>query len=219
MQTELEEVSDNVCTGNLGPVIDGDVATGHGRAGLSTQIAEVPAQMSSLGELERRIQRLEDLEAIRRLKADYLAAIDAKDLDTAVAMFTDDGTWEGHPFGTFRGRSAIRELMDSPEMAWSLHFVMAPAVSVADDGLTATARWYLIQTATITESDGSNPNAVLLLATYDDKCVKRDGRWYFTQMVANIHHICALDKGWVREPMRGVEPEAESHGDSEGSEA
>ena len=49
-----------------------------------------------MSDLAERIQRLEDLEAIRRLKATYCDICDDDhNPDRIVTIFTDDGIWEG----------------------------------------------------------------------------------------------------------------------------
>ena len=54
-------------------------------------------------ELEKRLQTLEDIEAIKRLKARYCAMCDAGyDSDGLAGLFTEDAVWDGGSFGTRR---------------------------------------------------------------------------------------------------------------------
>jgi ketosteroid isomerase-like protein len=58
--------------------------------------------------LERRLQALEDAEAIRNLKARYAALCDAQyDADGIAMLFTEDVLWESPGLGRFEGREAI----------------------------------------------------------------------------------------------------------------
>ena len=55
--------------------------------------------------LEERIQRLEDIEAIKNLKARYAAVCDDKyNPEEAIKLFTEDAVWDGgEDFGVHKG--------------------------------------------------------------------------------------------------------------------
>jgi ketosteroid isomerase-like protein len=60
-------------------------------------------------QIERRLQVLEDAEAIRNLKARYAALCDNQyDADGIARLFTDDAVWESPAPGRFEGCDAIR---------------------------------------------------------------------------------------------------------------
>ena len=62
-----------------------------------------------LERMERRLQSLEDAEAIRNLKSRYAALCDDNyDADGIAALFTEDATWDSPGLGRFEGRHAIR---------------------------------------------------------------------------------------------------------------
>jgi hypothetical protein len=63
----------------------------------------------STGELEKRITVLEDIEAIKKLKARYCAICDDDhNPDRISSVFVEDGIWEGGDFGKAQGHRAIR---------------------------------------------------------------------------------------------------------------
>ena len=65
--------------------------------------------LARLERLERRLQALEDAEAIRNLKARYAALCDANtDAHGLALLFTEDALWESPDLGRFEGREAIR---------------------------------------------------------------------------------------------------------------
>ena len=67
----------------------------------SSNLAEIVA------ELQNRVRALEDVDALRNLKAEYAAACDDNyDPDRLAALFVEDATWEsrGHGTGTKGGR-------------------------------------------------------------------------------------------------------------------
>ncbi len=67
--------------------------------------------MTSTTELAARIQRPEDIEQIKQLKALYCEICDDDhNPDRIVTIFTQDGTWEGRGIGTANGHAEIRAL-------------------------------------------------------------------------------------------------------------
>ena len=66
-----------------------------------------------LAALEQRITRLEDIEAIKNLKARYCDVCDdMHNPDRIGALFAADGIWESPDFGQAKGPEAIRELFE-----------------------------------------------------------------------------------------------------------
>jgi len=67
--------------------------------------------MSSLEDLARRVQRLEDIDEIKCVKARYCAACDrGYDADAIATLYSVDGVWDGgRTFGKVVGREKIRK--------------------------------------------------------------------------------------------------------------
>ena len=62
-------------------------------------------------ELEKRLTRMEDLEAIKQLKARYCEICDDDhNLTQITTLFVNDGIWEGGDFGNAQGHAAMRKL-------------------------------------------------------------------------------------------------------------
>ena len=136
-----------------------------------------------LEELQKRITRLEDIEAIKRLKARYCEICDHEDYDAdaMASLFTEDGTWSGEGVGSAEGREAIRALFAGfPKViAGAQHIVANPLIEV--DGDRARGVWYLI--AAVTQDDGTTQsNWPGTAARYHEDYVKRNGEWKF-------HHV------------------------------
>lgn len=94
--------------------------------------------------IEQRIQRLEDIEALRQLKHRYCAYCDAGyDAAPLTALFTDDAIWDGGPMGYFVGRAAIHEFFAgcSKLIPFAIHHVTNPIIEVEGD--RATGEWLL----------------------------------------------------------------------------
>ena len=75
--------------------------------------------LTRLERMERRLQALEDAEAIRNLKSRYAALCDDNyDADGIAALFAEDATWESPGLGRFEGRDAIRSVFSG--CSWDL---------------------------------------------------------------------------------------------------
>lgn len=150
-----------------------------------------------LDALERRIQRLEDLEAIKQLKARYALACDAGyDAEALAAMFTVDAVWDGGPLGRNEGREAIRRFFQgsSHRISFAVHNIVSPVIEI--DGDTATGIWYLLQTCTYIDGN----QAVWGAATYHDRYFREDGAWKFRHVRLESHFWTPYEDGWARTP-------------------
>ena len=157
--------------------------------------------------VEARLARLEDVEAIKNLKARYAYYCDhGYDADGMASLFVEDSLWTSNSFGTYHGRAAIHEFQSriSSEILWALHFMICPVVNVSDDGQSATGSWYLIEFATMTGLPaGEVTNAVVMSAIYNDTFVRENGEWRFKTVSVEFHQVSDLDKGWVLQKFRG----------------
>ena len=69
-------------------------------------------------ELEKRIAQLEDIEAIRQLKARYCLYVDQRNEDAWVSLFTEDVVWESDKFGIHEGpRGDPHTVQGHPELS------------------------------------------------------------------------------------------------------
>jgi ketosteroid isomerase-like protein len=159
-------------------------------------------------DLEQRIQRLEDIEAIKRLKMEYATACDRNYDAAAVAeLFVEDAVWESNVLGTYQGRAEIYDFIDGSEREtpWIVHIVTNARIDVAPSGENATGAFSLLEISTVTdEHSAEGGDSVVSTATYEDTFVKHDGRWYFQRVIANWHQISNLDPGWARQRFRGA---------------
>jgi uncharacterized protein (TIGR02246 family) len=165
---------------------------------------------TKIAALEARIQRLEDYEEIRKLMVRYAAAMD-NNFDTAeiASLFAEDATWTISPAtpvtGRHEGRDAIAKFFGglTSEYNWTMHNVGNELIRVADDGQTATGTWYLVDPCTMVRAGGSpEGDAVFITGRYDNTFVKLDGRWYFSELTAQMHQSSSWEKGWVTERYR-----------------
>jgi len=134
-------------------------------------------------DLQRRIALLEDLEAIRQLKARYCAICDDDhNPEQITSVFAPDGIWEGAGFGEARGHDAIRDLFRKFQslISFSQHNVMNPQIRV--DGDRATASWYFLGPFTFRKDNEDKWLAI----RYDDDYVRIGGEWLLQHLRATV---------------------------------
>ena len=129
--------------------------------------------------LEKRITRLEDIEAIKQLKALYCDICDdMHNPDRITSVFAEDAIWESPDFGKAEGHDAIRELFRGfkETFSFSQHNIMNPRIEV--DGDRATGIWYIMGPWTHAENNEEKWFAL----RYDDDYVKVDGVWKYQHL-------------------------------------
>lgn len=145
-------------------------------------------------DLEKRLTRMEDIEAIKQLKAEYCDICDDDhNPDRITTIFASDGIWEGGSFGQAQGHAAIRELFKKFQtlISFSQHQVLNPVITL--DGDRATARWYFFGPFTFYH----NNQAKWLAARYQDDYVKIDGAWKIKHLRARLRMSTDYEKSWA----------------------
>jgi ketosteroid isomerase-like protein len=128
--------------------------------------------LATLADLGRKIQVLEDIEAIKKLKAKYWNSVDTKQWDKLADCYTEDVVFESPQLGMMEGRDFIvkvfKRAMKNVKTAHQGH---NPEIDITGDA-TATARWAL------------NDRVELVGGTffqgyghYDEDYIKQDGCW------------------------------------------
>ena len=132
-----------------------------------------------MSDLEERITRLEDIEAIKQLKARYSHICDDDhNPDKIASVFAEDGIWESPDFGQARGHEEIKKLFTGfREMfTFSQHNMMNPVIEI--EGNRATGIWYIMGPWTLREGEKENWMAL----RYDDDYVKVGGEWKYQHL-------------------------------------
>lgn len=143
---------------------------------------------------EARLQRLEDIEAIRLLKATYCAACDSDhNPDLVVPLFTPDAIWEASGIAHCQGHEAIRtymaDLRASGRIRNSAHHAINPQIHV--DGDQATGHWRLIMlyTANVpaaSPNDEPQSQHFRIIGWYDERYTRVDGQWRFSHLACTV---------------------------------
>jgi uncharacterized protein (TIGR02246 family) len=116
---------------------------------------------------------LEDVEAIRQLKARYFRLMDTKQWDAWADVFTEDATVTAspNPDETFRGRADIvRKVSAALREATTVHHGHMPEIALTGPA-TATGIWAMYDFVDM-------PQLVLHgWGHYHEEYVKQDGQW------------------------------------------
>ncbi len=151
-------------------------------------VLAVPATAQPTGEmgLARRVQVLEDREAIRNLILDYGTYHDHRDYRSLAALFASNGVWESG-MGRGEGPGGVFELMDQiighnplPEGSGTYHVLTNDRIRIDGDLASAVTKWMYV-----TPGENGDPNTVLL-GHYADEFIREDGEWKFLRREAPV---------------------------------
>ncbi len=170
---------------------------------MGNKTASSPEALT-LESLAKRIQRFEDIEAIKYLLIRYAQGSDKKnDPDIMVPLFTEDGVFDvGSGYGTFVGHEVIRKFLEgAPNIInWSLHYMISPLIEVAEDGQSADVFCYLWEIANMPNGKGEL-EPVLIGGTYQNDAVKLpNGEWRFKVVRLRMEIMSPYYEGWVKKP-------------------
>jgi ketosteroid isomerase-like protein len=146
-------------------------------------------------ELEARIQNLEDIEAIRRLKGKFAYFADTQNLSGFMSLVADDAVWEFGPWGRYEGKEAIEGFSrDVTLETYSLMLHHFYNVYIEVKGDTATGMWYFLVPA----SNRKKEKAEWLAGVYDEQYIKVNGEWKFKRVATEFKIVAAYDEGWFK---------------------
>ena len=161
---------------------------------------------SEIDALTLRVQKLEGVRSVKNLQRAFGYYVDRGLWGEAADLFADDGTIEIGLDGVYQGKARIREylkrlhggqegLIYGQLNEW---MQFQPAVFIARDGRSATARWrdhgMLGQYKRHAEwRDG----------IYENTYVREDGVWKIGSLHLYVHFVAPYERGWAR--LRGGE--------------
>lgn len=161
--------------------------------------------------LEERLQAVEDRLAIEQLLFRYAAALNTRDADAYVSLFTPDATFELRrqvdepPFlGPFTGREALRKQWfpeadgeSTPPSRFGPMRHVTTNYEIDVEGDTAKLRAFFIEVVSNGPNipPGSKPPTIHAMGRYEDELVKVDGRWLFSKRVV----ITDMNEQWQPE--------------------
>jgi hypothetical protein len=168
-----------------------------------TTIEELTAEVAAL---RQRVEASEAVLELQALKARYGELVDrrfasgrvvdgptlATVSDSAAALFTEDGTWDGGPsLGVATGRRAIAARLAQPTLTFSRHLFVKPRIAVTGD--QATGRWDLLCPCCL--PDGS---PYWMCGVEDDEYARVEGVWLHRSMKLTTLFMAPAAEGWSR---------------------
>jgi hypothetical protein len=171
-------------------------------------------------ELDHRIQRIEDENAIENLQRTYGFLVDKALWHEVADLFTDDGTLEIGGRGVFAGKSRIYQYLlflgkEGPQYGRLMdHMQLQPVVHVAPDGRTAQGRWRFLARGgelPLTGAPGTpgSGTGYLGMGTYENEYVKQDGTWKIRKLHAYFRMYTRDVDGWGKIALPITRPQGE----------
>jgi ketosteroid isomerase-like protein len=131
----------------------------------------------TLKDLEKRIQAIEDLEAIKRMHQEYMSCLDSLQFAKALDFFTDDAEVEVRFSGVMKGRKNYSKIylgtLALRKERHDGHLVAQPDITV--NGNTAKGHWIVYIFFSI-------PTIQWVQGRHDCEYVKENGKWKFSKL-------------------------------------
>ncbi len=148
-----------------------------------------------------RVEKLEGVRAIKNLQRAFAYYVDRGLWRQAATLFADDGTFEMGIDGVYAGPQRIEEylrrlhggqegLIYGQLNEW---VTLQPAITVADDALTATARW-----RDLGMLGQYHQHAEWRDGIYENSYVREGGVWKIKSLHLYVNFEAAYAKGWAR---------------------
>jgi ketosteroid isomerase-like protein len=151
----------------------------------------------TLEEMEARLTRIEDIEAIKQLGNSYAYFVDSGDWQGMVSLFTEDCFYDSG-IGKYEGKAGITKFFRDdlpPAFSFTAHMVHNPTIKV--NGNRATGQWY----SQVSASHTPTKRALWILGQYNAECAKLGGKWKFKTFISKILYATPFDEGWVKTQM------------------
>lgn len=179
--------------------------------------ARIAAARARLAAIDRRADRVDDIDEIENLQRSYGYYVDKMLWEHVLDLFTDDATMEIGSSGVYAGKESIRRYLyslsggrEGPlEGVLFNHMQLQPIVTVAPDGRSAKARWRaLILTGTYGEGSGGNWGE----GPYENEYVKQDGVWKISKLHWYATFMVPYEGGWLHSSEEAVRAYSEGRG-------
>jgi hypothetical protein len=184
-------------------------------AALMLALAAAPATAQSLDArieaLTVRVEKLEAARAVKKLQRAFGYYVDRGLWGEAADLFADGGTLEIGADGVYVGRPRIREYLKrlgggQEGLAYGQlneWVTLQPAISVAADGRSATARWRDLGMLGQYKKHAEWRDGI-----YENAYVKGpDGIWRIKSVHLYVNFVAPYEKGWARlRPGEGLAP-------------
>ena len=156
-----------------------------------------------INELEKRVKRLEAMEAIKHLKAEYADACDDMyNPERMKDLFTRDSVWDGEKegFGKYVGIDEVCGFFaEAPNsLKFGVHWFLQPRLEIISD-TEAKGVWYLWQTSTM----ASGKDIFLAGQEFDEYKIE-DGKGKLSRMELKVFYAADINVGWKDDKKNGL---------------
>jgi hypothetical protein len=158
------------------------------------------------GELEKRLQRVEDVQAIERLQYAYNYYVEHMMKQEIIDCFSDSPDvlldWLE---GKWKGKEGVRKYFDVnqvPPVEFQHQLIpSAGLITVAPDGKTAKGRWYafggVMMPSLGVEGAAQSVSRSFINGIYEIGYVKEDDIWKMLTINWNIPYGVRINDGWI----------------------
>lgn len=182
------------------------VAGGASAQDAAERIASAQARLAAI---EARASGLADINALENLQRSYGYYVDKMLWEQVLDLFTDDATLEIGMSGVYRGKASIREYLydlsggvEGPlEGVLYDHMQLQPVITLADDRMSAKARWRALL---LTGVSGSGSGGNWGEGPYENEYVKEDGVWKISKLHWYATFIAPYEGGWLNADAEAV---------------
>jgi hypothetical protein len=169
--------------------------------GSAEKMQKIAALQQKIVELDAAADRIEDTSEIKRLQRAYGYYVDKAMWDEVADLFADDGTIEIGLDGVYVGKKRVKEYLYAlgggktglREGQLNEHMQLQPVVHVADDGMSAKARWRAFIMA-----GEFKKSALWGEGTYENEYVKQDGVWKIKKLHWYQTFMAPYEGGWAK---------------------
>lgn len=163
------------------------------------KLQQLAALQQQIAQLEAQADRVKDANDIKRLQRAYGYYVDKALWDEVADLFAADGSIEIGLNGVYRGQDHIRKFLYAlgggesglKQGQLNEHMQLQPVVNVAEDGLTAKARWRALILA-----GQLGKNAYWGEGPYENEYVKQDGVWKIKKLHWYQTFVVPYAGGW-----------------------
>ena len=173
-----------------------------------------------INELESKLQRVADLQAIACIQGRYIYYLQAHQYDKIVDLFARSAeiTVEMDDLGRYAGRDKVLSVfldvlkpLYMVKGSMGLHMLSTPVIEVSSDGKHAWGMWHTLGCNTqpdfIAHDSAQSAEPELLAMWQQGKYfidfIKEDGEWRFQNFRWYTNFRTPFDMGWVKQPITG----------------
>ncbi|HTY62601.1 MAG TPA: nuclear transport factor 2 family protein [Acidobacteriota bacterium] len=190
-----------VAAGSAVAAVAGGLTTGCSQSGKSAESLE-----SKIAALEKRLQHVEDIQAIQRLQYAYNYYVEHMMKQEIIDCFSDSPDvlldWLE---GKWKGKAGVRKYFDVsqiPPIGFQHQLIpSAGLITVAPDGNTAKGRWYAFGGVMmpIPAKEGEKPSfsRSFINGIYEIGYIKEDGIWKMLSINWVIPYGVRIKDGWI----------------------